>query len=326
MAAAEELMLTENPTAIEPAHLLTLYLESSRVDEDANVANTLKNPREAIDQAEKFAMATLETPRRMGDQPEEITVYGIQPASRYWSDVDVADGKACVGLGAQQKCAIELGKPRAFTDKYTGDEYEITFDEVVGNTTTMNVYLSLNDFDRLFDKEAGNFSGYASNEPLAINGRYVATEITPDQMLAVADQLQDSMGTMAQSLLYAVIPLFLILIYLLTKTVIDRSARSISYMKVFGYHDREISKLYIRSITTTVLVSLVLCLPIIVFVIDLLVQLMMTQYSGNLEIWIAPQTYVIEVLIGAATYAVVAMLHMRRIRKVPLALAMKVQE
>ena len=60
--------------------------------------------------------------------------------------------------------------------------------------------------------------------------------------------------------------------------------------------------------------------------LDLLVQVMMTQYSGNLEIWIAPQTYVIEVLIGAATYAVVAMLHMRRIRKVPLALAMKVQE
>ena len=79
-------------------------------------------------------------------------------------------------------------------------------------------------------------------------------------------------------------------------------------------------------ITVTVLVSLVLCLPIIVGVIDLLVQVMMSQYSGNLEIWIAPQTYAIEVLIGAATYAVVALLHMRRIRRVPLALAMKVQE
>jgi len=82
----------------------------------------------------------------------------------------------------------------------------------------------------------------------------------------------------------------------------------------------------VRSITVTVLVSLVLCLPIIVGVIDVLVQVMMSQYSGNLEIWIAPQTYVLEVLIGAATYAVVAVLHMRRIRKVPLALAMKVQE
>ena len=325
-AAAEELTFTEDLTTIDPTHLLGLYLEASAVDEDTNVANTLANSEEAIGQAEKFAMASLQTPRRFGDLPEEITVYGIQPDSRYWTDVDVAPGKACLGKGVQQKCAIDLGSPRTFTDKYTGDTYDITFDEVVGNTTTMSVYLALDDFNKLFGNDADYFSGYASDMPLNLNGRYVATEITPDQMLAVAEQMQDSMGTMAQSLLYAVVPLFLILIYLLTKTVIDRSARSISYMKVFGYHDREISKLYIRSITITVLVSLVVCLPILVVTIDLLVQVMMSRYSGNLEIWIAPITYVQEVLIGAATYAVVAILHMRRIRKVPLALAMKVQE
>ena len=285
-----------------------------------------KNSPETIAQAEKFAMATLQTPRRFGGDAEEITVYGIVPGSRYWTDVDVAPGKACVGLGAQQKCGIKLGEPRSFTDKYTADTYDITFQETVGNTTTMSVYLTLDDFNALFGNDADYFSGYASDMPLALNGRYVATEVTPDQMLAVAAQLQDSMGTMAQSLLYAVIPLFLILIYLLTKTVIDRSARAISYMKVFGYHDREISKLYIRSITVTVLVSLVVCLPILVGVIDVLVQLMMSRYSGNLEIWIAPQTYALEVLIGAATYAVVAVLHTRRIRRVSLALAMKVQE
>ena len=226
----------------------------------------------------------------------------------------------------QQKCAINLDEARVFVDKYTGDEYDITFDETVGSTTTMSVYLTIDDFNRLLGNDEDYFSGYASNEPLALNSRYVATEITPEQMLGVAEQMQDSMGTIASSLLYAVVPLFLILIYLLTKTVIDRSARSISYMKVFGYHDREISKLYIRSITITVLVSLVVCLPIIVSIIDVLVQIMMSRYSGNLEIWVAPQTYVVEVLIGAATYAAVAVLHMRRIRKVPLALAMKVQE
>ena len=324
--AAEELVLTEDLTSIDPAHLLALYLDASRVDEDANVANTEWNSDAVIAQAEKFAMATLETPRKFGDMNEEITVYGIQPGSRYWSDIDVREGRACVGRGALEKCAIKLGEPRTFTDKYTGDTYDITFDEVVGNTTTMNVYLSLDDFNEMFGNDADYFSGYASNDPIALNSRYVATEITPEQMLSVAVQMEDSMGTMAQSLLYAVVPLFLILIYLLTKTVIDRSARAISYMKVFGYRDREISKLYIRSITVTVLVSLVVCLPIIVGAIDGLVQIMMSRYSGNLEIWIAPQTYVIEVLIGAATYAVVAVLHMRRIRRVPLALAMKVQE
>ena len=325
-AAAEELMLTEDLSDIDPVHLLSLYLESSRVKEDENIANTLENSPEAIAQAEKFAMATLQTPRRFGDLSEDVTVYGIQPGSRYWSEMPVEDGHMCLGKGVAQKCAIEVGKSRTFVDKYTGDTYDMTFSEEVGNATTMSVYMTLDDFNRLFDNDADYFSGYASDLPLNFNGRYVATEITPEQMLSVAAQMQDSMGTIAQSMLYAVIPLFLILIYLLTKTVIDRSSRSISYMKVFGYHDREISKLYIRSITLTVLVSLVVCLPLLVGAIDVLVQLMMSKYSGNLEIWIAPVTYVQEVLMGAITYAVVAFLHVRRIRKVPLALAMKVQE
>jgi len=325
-AAAEELVLTDDAARANPAHLLALFVQASGVRADENGANTLENSREAIGQAEKFAMTTLQTPRRLGGEPEDITVYGIQPGSRYWSDVPVAEGRACVGRGAQEKCGIKLGEERAFSDKYTGDTFGMTFGEAVGNSTSMSVYLAIDDFNRLLDNDADYFNGYASDLPLALNGRYVATEITPDQMLSVAAQMQDSMGAMAQSLLYAVVPLFLILIYLLTKTVIDRAGRSISYMKVFGYRDREISRLYIRSITATVLVSLVACLPLIVGVINVLVQLLMTRYSGNLEIWIAPQTYVTEVLMGAATYAVVAVLHVRRIRRVPLALAMKVQE
>lgn len=325
-AAAEELMLTEDVSSIAPEHLLGLYIEAARVDEDANVVNTEKNSPEVIAQAEKFATSTLQSKRRFFDLDEDITVYGIQEGSRYWEDIPVSDGHMCIGLGAMQKCDIHLNEARAFTDKYTGDSYDLTFAEVVGNTTTMNVYMTIHDFNKLFGNDEDYFSGYASNEPIALNGRYVATEITPEQMLGVADQLQDSMGKIASSLLYAVVPLFLILIYLLTKTVIDRSARAISYMKVFGYHDREISRLYIRSITLTVLVSLVACLPIIVGALDIIVQIMMSKYAGNLQIWIAPITYVQEVLVGAVTYFVVALLHMRRIRRVPLALAMKAQE
>ena len=325
-AAAEELMLTEDLADVEPAHLLSQYLLAASIDKDDTIANTEENSPEAIAQAEKFAVATLETNRRFSDLKESITVYGIQENSRYWDGIDVADGRACVGLGTQQKCAVQLGVPQAFFDKYTGDTYDITFDETCGSTTTMSVYLSLDSFNELFGNENDYFSGYASDLPLNLNSRYVATEVTPEQMLSVADQLQSSMGALAQSLLYAVVPLFLILIYLLTKTVIDRSSRAISYMKVFGYRDHEVSRLYIRSITLTVLVSLVLCLPIIIGAIDVLVQIMMSRYSGNLEIYIEPSCLVEEVLIGTATYAVVALIHVRRIRKVPLALAMKVQE
>ena len=48
--------------------------------------------------------------------------------------------------------------------------------------------------------------------------------------------------------------------------------------------------------------------------------------SGNIEIYV-PMTAIAEVIaIGFATYLAVALLHIRRIKRVPLALALKVQE
>ena len=122
------------------------------------------------------------------------------------------------------------------------------------------------------------------------------------------------------------IPVYLILVYLLTKTVIDRSSRYISYMKVFGYHNGEISRLYVRAITVTVLVSLVASLPFVLWLVKFFVSFVMDRYSGNLEIWVPASLLAEVVAIGAVAYAAVAVVHIWRIRRVSLAEAMKVQE
>ena len=120
--------------------------------------------------------------------------------------------------------------------------------------------------------------------------------------------------------------IYLVFMYLLTKSIIDRSARSISYMKVFGYRNREISRLYLRSITSCVVVSLLACMPIITGALSLVFKAMLLSYSGNIEIHVPDYAMAECFLIGIASYAAVAMLQMRTIRRVPLAIALKVQE
>ncbi len=80
-----------------------------------------------------------------------------------------------------------------------------------------------------------------------------------------------------------------------------------------------------RSITLTVIVSLVVCQPLIIGGLTLLFRAMLLAYNGNIEIYV-PMTAIAQVIgIGFATYLAVA-LHIRRIKRVPLALALKVQE
>jgi putative ABC transport system permease protein len=134
------------------------------------------------------------------------------------------------------------------------------------------------------------------------------------------------MGKIMYMMMAMAIPIYLILVYLLTKTVIDRSARSISYMKVFGYRNREVNKLYLASISGMVIASLLLSLPLIIYVLTGLLYIVFMDYNGFFEIVVPFDRMALEVGVGLLCYAIVAFLHVRRIKRVPLSLALKVQE
>lgn len=97
-------------------------------------------------------------------------------------------------------------------------------------------------------------------------------------------------------------------------------------MKVFGYRDGEISRLYIRSITMCVAISLVLCLPLIIGSLTVIFRAMLFSYSGNIEIYVPWWSMAGTVGIGFTTYLIVALLHTRSIKRVSLSEALKVQE
>ena len=70
-------------------------------------------------------------------------------------------------------------------------------------------------------------------------------------------------------------------------------------------------------------VSLIVCQPLIIVSLTAIFKAMLLSYSGNIEIYV-PLTCILEVIAtGFATYLVVALLHVRHIKKVPLALALK---
>ena len=324
-------MLDGDFDGMDVREVIALYGRAATIDEDANPVNSREVPPEAIAQAEKFSAASLQVERAMGGGMEEVTAYGIQEGSRYWSELDVSGGRIIVGAGLAQKCALEPGGTYEFYNKYQGESYQVTVSEVWGSSSNMNVYMGMEGLNEMLGYEPAAdgtpyFSGYASDMQLDLDERYVSSVLTPDEMSKMSDQMEDSMGDIMRMIVYMVIPVYFVLMYLLTKTVIDRSARSISYMKVFGYHALEIDGLYILAISVTVVASMVLCLPLLIAGVDALLKVMMMRYAGNIVAYLPVELLAREVLIGCATYAVVAAIHVRAIRRVPLSIAMKVQE
>lgn len=309
---------------------MTHYAENLHNNVVAEHMYTLKAPLEVDNaQAEKYAVYSLEYDRGEGSGTETITVYGVPEDSRYWDDLAVGDGHVVFGNGLIDKFRFADGQTVSLYDKYEDETREIAYEGGAytwGTKSDMAVYMSLDDFNRFFGNDAGYFNGYASDQALDLDARYLTSDLTPESMDAIGEQFVGMMDDMIGMLVGLSVFIFLVFMYLLTKSVIDRSARAISYMKVFGYRDSEISRLYVRSITLTVAVSLVVCQPLIIGGLTLLFRAMLLAYNGNIEIYV-PMAAIAEVIaIGFATYLAVALLHIRRIKRVPLALPLKVQE
>lgn len=330
--ASDELDDAADALGCDRDTVIDLIDKASRIDadnDDIHPVNTTDNGTAKIAQAEKYAVYQLQYDRGNGNGEEAISVYGISPNSRYWKNLDVGDGRVVFGGGLLDKFGWSEGQKVELRDKYKAQGYSLEYagkDCAWGSKSDMNIYMSIDDFNELFDNDAAYFNGYVSDEKLDLDARYFAGDTTPDDMRAVGDQFVGMMSKMIGMMVGLAVFIFLLFMYLLTKAVIDHSARSISYMKVFGYRDSEISHLYIRSITLCVAASLVLSLPLIIGSLTAIFRSMLLAYSGNIEIYVPAWSMAVCVGIGFATYLIVALLHMRSIKRVSLAEALKVQE
>lgn len=316
--------IDDTTTQGELVDRMTRLAQALTVDASAHPVNSTVLPSATVAQAEKFGAAALEY-RRDGGGAEDITLYGVQGNSRYWDGLDTSAGLV-ISNGLAEKYGLKAGQAITLYDKYADAAYELTIAATYGSRNSIYAYLSLDAFNTLLGNEAGYFNGYVSNEALDLDERYVANDLTPAAMDAITNQMENSMGDMCQLIVGVSVVIYLVLMYLLTKTVIDRSARAISYMKVFGYRNREIDRLYLHPVSVAVAFSLVASLPLVIAAIAALLKVVFLEYAGNFTISTPPASLLTIVALGLASYAVVALLHARHIKRVPLSLALKVQE
>lgn len=290
--------------------------------EMASYQYILKVPVEtSVEDAEKYAVLSLENA-----SGEEITVYGISEDSKYFEEA-IPDGEVLLSDGYMEKYGVQQGDTVTLTKKYTDDSYDFAVDASYHYPATLALFMNIDDFRETFDKDENYFSGYFSDEKLDdIDDSLVSTIITESDLTTVADQLTDSMGGAFWMMSFFAVIIYLVVIYLLSKQVIEKNVQAISMTKILGYSNGEITNLYNVTTGIVMLVSLLVSLPFSNWFIKVVYYIMMQSFNGWLTYYIAPWIYPAMVATGAACYAVVYLVQMRRIRKIPLGEALKNME
>ena len=272
--------------------------------------------------AEKFCMESLETVPGKRDS-ESVTVYGTQQGSHYMK-ADFPDEGVYVSDGYAEKYNIKTGDTIWLKETYGDKTYSFAVKGIYVYPSGLSVFMSMPQFCRVFEKSDTYFNGYFSNEKITdIEEAYIASTITQDDLTKISRQLDVSMGNMFQLINVFAVVLFALLIYLLTKLIIEKNEHSISMVKILGYENDEIVRLYLISTSWVVAVSVLLSLWIATWTIKVIYVYMMAEFSGWLSLYIEPAIYWKMFLMGMAVYALVALLQFFRISKIPMETALK---
>lgn len=273
--------------------------------------------------AEKFSAYSLNTmPGKY--KSEEIVLYGVEPDSQY-IHADLSGDGVYISSAYADKFRIKKGDTITLKEKYEKDEYSFKVDGIYDYTASLCVFMERDKLNEVFDLGDDYFGGYFSNTEIKdIDSKYIGSVIDLESLTKISRQLDVSMGDMMGMMYGFSVIIFLVVIYLLSKVIIEKNAQAISMTKILGYTDGEISRLYILSTSLVVVICLLLSLPIERQIMEVLFrEMMLSSISGWITMWVDPMIYVKMMAIGIATYAVVAVLEFRRIRHVPMDEALK---
>lgn len=295
------------------------YVLKDFKDEEGNLLTT------ANEAAEKFGMCSLQ---KKSDQiNEEVSVYGIIGGSEYVNIPDLENLKenaVYISQSFSDKYGLAIGDCVTLDEKYENKKYQLEIAGIYDSCQSIAVFMPLKNYCRMFDLPEEEFSGFLSDSEITdIDESYIATVITEQDMIKMCDQLDHSMGAYMEYFQVLCILLSAVLIYLLTKIIIEKNENAISMTKILGYENGEIASLYLLSTTFMLIISELISVVLGTLVMEQAWRVMLFGYSGWFAFVMEPSGYLKMFLFVLIGYLFVMLLDFARIKKIPMDEALK---
>ena len=273
--------------------------------------------------AEKFSAYSLKM-QQNATRTEEVLLYGIEPDSQY-IHLDLQPKDVYISSAYADKYLLQPGDTITLKETYEDKSYNLTVTGIYDYEGALDVFMSREALNDMFDLGSDYFCGYFSNSAITdIDSKYIGSLIDIDDLTRISRQLDQSMGSMMYLIDGFAVLIFVVLMYLLSKIIIEKNAQSISMNKILGYTNSEISRLYIISTFIVVAVSILISMPLVYEgLVYIFRWMLINSMSGWIPIYLGKSIYVKMFIMGVVSYGVVALLEYRRIQKIPMDTALK---
>lgn len=299
------------------------YIRNLEADTRCDYQYLLKAPVQA--DGEKVTLTSLKAYYVGGDLDLDVTLYGLGPNSGYYTDMTLSSDPKSIVISSDfaSKMSLQVGDAITLRNPYRDKAYSFTIQDIYPYNAGFSAYMPRNQLNQLLHEDHTYFNGYLSNQPLDIEEAYVQSVVTRSDLVKINEQMTQAFSQLLPVLTSVSIAIYLVVLYILTRLVIDRNAISMSFLKVMGYTAKEIRSLYLHATSLVVLASLTAALPLCNIALRYLMKFAFMKFTGNLSVYIPGYVYFLVFVTGGVAYLFIKALLTRRIEQMELGYALK---
>lgn len=257
----------------------------------------------------------------------EVSIIGLEGGNPFFPAIaSQRKNEISISSSVAAKFSLKPGDELLLRDDLEETVYAFTVTEVVPYSPGLCVFMDIDSMRSLFGQEEDYYNVLYSNHALDIDaGRLYAVSTKADVEKSASIFLK-TMTPLVVTMTGASVLIFLIVLYQMTKVMVDRSYLSISLMKVFGYQNREIRKLYLNGSFWVVAVGTLLSLPLAKLLMDAIYPSFVANVACGTDFTWPFHLYAATYLGTILCYLLIRAALMRKVKKLTPAEVLKGRE
>lgn len=283
--------------------------------------------QEIPDQGEALLVQNMKYESELSGTDLNVTLMGIQEDSSYFPfQVSEKAEEITVSKEFAKKLNIKEGDDILLFNSTKSEKYSFKVKNIVPYSNGLSLFLNRDILNEIIGEEKGNYNAVVSVEELDTEGLSVLSHTKASEYEDAADTMLDSLLLIIVALLGSAAVIFVMVVYLMIKFMVDKAKNNISLLKILGYYDQEVNKIYLGCENYVAAAAILLSLPLGQCVIRGIFPYLTSGYSVYLIPYIPLEGYIVLIIFMMLSYFITYAYLKTKLRKIEFTEILKNRE
>lgn len=272
--------------------------------------------------ASKISLVSVELLDR---DEEKVQTYGIDADTKY-DEIDVKSLKAdevVISLGLSKRFNYEIGDKIKIREPYNTEEKYLVVKDIDKTNNYFQIFTKREILNKIIGKECDYYNAYLSDKELKITKENLLTHIDRKEMSRFMRHFLDSFSAVFIMIQLVAVVFFFILILMVTELIIDKAKLNMTYLKVFGYKDKEVAKFYVNTSFAMLIIFQIILIPILDKLVKYFYFIAMQKFDAYLEVTVPVRVFVTSYLMTVVVFILCQWIERRKIKRIDMVKELK---